>query len=80
MSALTHWPAKTAIGGVNLTLSLLALLLSGPWPSCQIQAIIKKLFHLKNLAPIGAGARADLETSVPRKAFSDELVASDITS
>jgi hypothetical protein len=38
-------------------------------------------FYLKNAAPTGAGALADLhETSVLRKAFSDELAASDITS
>jgi hypothetical protein len=40
-----------------------------------------KLFHLKNDAPTGAGGRADLrETSIPRKAFSGKLAASDITS
>jgi hypothetical protein len=38
-------------------------------------------FHLKKEAPTGAGGRADLrEGSIPRKAFSDELAASDITS
>jgi hypothetical protein len=31
---------KTAIGGVNLPLSLLALLLSAPWPSDQVQEVI----------------------------------------
>jgi hypothetical protein len=37
-------------------------------------------FYLKNEAPTFAGALADLhETSVLRKAFSDELAASDIT-
>jgi hypothetical protein len=39
-----------------------------------------ELFHLKNKAPIGAGFRIDLcERSVLRKAFSDDLAASDIT-
>jgi hypothetical protein len=38
------------------------------------------VFHLKNEAPTGAGARTDLrERSVPHKAFSDELAASIIT-
>jgi hypothetical protein len=33
-------PAKTSVSGVNPLLSLLALLLSAPWPSRQVQAII----------------------------------------
>jgi hypothetical protein len=81
MSALAHSPAKTAIGSVNPLLSPLAPLLSAPWPSNQVQAIIYELVHRKTEALTGAGARADLrERSVPRKAFSDELTASDITS
>jgi hypothetical protein len=28
--------------------SPLALLLSAPWPSHQVQAVIEELFHLKN--------------------------------
>jgi hypothetical protein len=48
-----------------------------PGPCCHLEAF----FHLKNEALTGAGARADLvETYLPRKAFSDELAASDITS
>jgi hypothetical protein len=71
--------AKMAISGVNPLLSLLASLLSTPWPSRQVQAIISELFHLKNKAPTAAGARADLcESSIPCKALSDELAASDI--
>jgi hypothetical protein len=36
-------------------------------------------FHIKNKAPTGAGVCADLRRrSVPRKALSDELVASDV--
>jgi hypothetical protein len=45
-------------------------------PGCHLG-----VFHRKNEVPTGAGARADLrERSVPHKAFSDELAASDITS
>jgi hypothetical protein len=80
MSALAHSLAKTTISGVNPLLSPLALLLSAPCPSCQIQAFILELFHLKNEAPTGTGGRAELhEMSVPRKAFSDKLAASDTT-
>jgi hypothetical protein len=51
-----------------------------PWPSSQVQAIIQKLFHLKNEAPTGAGGRADLrETSVLCKAFWGKVAASDTT-
>jgi hypothetical protein len=79
MSALTRWPAKTAIGGVNPPLIPLTLLLSAPWPSGQVQAVISELFHLKNKAPTGAGAPADLcERSVLHKALSDVFAASDI--
>jgi hypothetical protein len=40
-----------------------------------------KLFHLNNEALTGTGGRTDLhEGSIPRKAFSYELAASDITS
>ncbi len=81
MLPLARAPAKTVIGGINLLLSPLTPLLSAPWPSRQVQAIIKELFHLKYEAPTGAGGRADLrEGSVPCKAFSDELATSDITS
>jgi hypothetical protein len=81
MLALACSPAKTAIGGVNPLLSPLAPFLSATLPLRQVQAVILKLFHLKNEAPTGAGGRADLcEGSIPRKAFSDELAASDITS
>jgi hypothetical protein len=56
-----------------VVLSPLALLLSASWLSRQV--------HLNNEAPIGDGGRTDLhEGSIPRKAFSDELAASDITS
>ncbi len=69
----TRSPAKTAIGGVNPLLSLLAPLLSASWLSRQV--------HLNNEAPTGTGGRTDLhEGSILRKAFSDELAASDITS
>ncbi len=38
-------------------------------------------FYLNNEAPTGAGGRTVLhEGSIPRKAFNDELAASDITS
>jgi hypothetical protein len=61
-------PAKTAIGGVNPLLCPLASLLSAPWPSRQVQAVISELFHLKNETPTGTGARADLrKRSVPRR-------------
>jgi hypothetical protein len=51
------------------------------WLSHQVEAIIYEIFYLKNKAPTGAGGRADLRgRSVPCKAFSDELAASDITS
>jgi hypothetical protein len=75
---LTRSPVKTAIGGVNLPLSLLASLLSAPWLSHQVQAIIQELFHLENEAPIGAEACANLrKRSVPHKAYSDDFPASD---
>ncbi len=78
-SALTCSLAKTAIGSENPPLSPLASLFSAPWLSHQGQAIIQELFHLKIEAPTGAGVCADLrERSVPRKALSDELAASDI--
>jgi hypothetical protein len=64
---------------VNPPLRLLALLLSATWPSSQVQA--QKFFYLKNETLTGAGGQADLlEGSIPRKAFSDELAASHITS
>jgi hypothetical protein len=40
MLALARLPAKTAISGVNLPLSPLALLLSATWLSRQVQAVI----------------------------------------
>ncbi len=76
---MTRLLAKTAIGGINPPLSLLALLLSALWPSCQVQAIISELFHLKDEAHTGTGAHAELrERSVPWKALNDELAASNI--
>ncbi len=72
-------PSKTAMGGKNLPLSPFTSLLSAPWLSHQVQAVIWELFYLKNEAPSGAGARADLcKRSVPHKALSDELAASHI--
>jgi hypothetical protein len=61
---------KNAIGGVNSPLIPLESLLSASWPSHLVQAVISEIFHLKDNAPTGAGAREDLcERSVPRKAF-----------
>jgi hypothetical protein len=37
---MTRSLAKTAIGGANLPLSLLALLLSAPWLSYHVQTVI----------------------------------------
>jgi hypothetical protein len=73
--------AKTAVSDVNNPLlSPLASLRSTPWLSRQVQAVIYELFHLKNEAPTGTGACTDLsKRSVPCKALSDELAASDIT-
>jgi hypothetical protein len=72
---------KTAIGSANPPLIPLASLLSAPWPSRKVQAVIWKLFHLMDEAPTGAGARTDLhKRSVPHHAFSDELATSDIIS
>jgi hypothetical protein len=80
MSALARSLAKTDIHGLNPLLIPLPLLLSAPWLSRQVQAVIQELFHLENAAPTGAGGQADLcETSVLRKAFSGKLAASDTT-
>jgi hypothetical protein len=38
--------AKTAVGGINPQLSPLASLLSAPWPSHQVQAVIQELFFI----------------------------------
>ncbi len=79
MSVLARSPAKTSISSVNPPLNPLAPLLSAPRPLRQVQAIIEELFHHKNEAATGARGRADLrERSVSRKAFSDELAASEI--
>jgi hypothetical protein len=40
MSALTRSLVKTTIGGINPPPILLAMLLSIPWPSRQVQAVI----------------------------------------
>jgi hypothetical protein len=73
--------AKTAVRGVNQPLSPLASLLSTPWLSRQVQAVILELFHLENEAPTGARACPNLrKRSVPHKALSDELAVSNITS
>jgi hypothetical protein len=69
------------IGSENPPLSLLASLLSASWPSHHVQAVILKLFHLKDETPTATGARSDLrKRSVLCKSLSGELAASDITS
>ncbi len=67
MVALTRSLSKTAIGGINLPLIPLALLLSAPWLVMSGLGHHLGALHLNNEAPTGTGARIDLrERSVPR--------------
>jgi hypothetical protein len=69
-----NWRCKSAAKSAHTASFRLLAVMSGSGRQL-------KLFHLNNEAPTGAGGRTDLhEGSIPRKAFSDELAASYITS